>query len=191
MWRVCRKTPMDRATLEPHPISAKIHHAVSIGLQEVGSVLDVGGTGRLRAFLPDGTSLVNANKTAGLDGCDLPYPDDSFEAVVSIATLEHVEDQRAFLEESRRVSSGAVLHWAPFGPLGEAVEQFKRRFSSYQHPCVVPTVDVVPDCFKVRPLLTVSEHLTLLSTICPEMNCLETYAFATKNRGYYGAIIEG
>lgn len=37
------------------------------------------------------------------DGLRLPFADDSFDAVVSFETLEHVTDGKAFLEELRRV----------------------------------------------------------------------------------------
>ncbi|OFV67075.1 MAG: type 11 methyltransferase [Candidatus Syntrophoarchaeum butanivorans] len=38
-----------------------------------------------------------------LDGTNLPFPDEYFDVVVSIETIEHIADYRRFLEEIRRV----------------------------------------------------------------------------------------
>jgi len=38
-----------------------------------------------------------------LDGTSLPFPDESFDVVVSIETIEHIPDYRKFLHECRRI----------------------------------------------------------------------------------------
>jgi ubiquinone/menaquinone biosynthesis C-methylase UbiE len=43
------------------------------------------------------------------DGKKLPFPDDSFDAVLLIFVLHHAEDAKAVLEEARRVSRKRVI----------------------------------------------------------------------------------
>jgi GT2 family glycosyltransferase/uncharacterized coiled-coil protein SlyX len=86
------------------------------------TVLDVGGwPGTLARFLPhDRVVVVDLNNVGGVsvraDGCQLPFADGPFDAVVSSDTFEHVPDRarHAFLSEMMRVSRGIVLLGAPF-----------------------------------------------------------------------------
>ncbi|MGH2782287.1 MAG: class I SAM-dependent methyltransferase [Thermoleophilaceae bacterium] len=48
-----------------------------------------------------------------LDGDRLPYDDDSFDTVIALEVLEHVEDPAALLSEARRVTRGGVLVSVP------------------------------------------------------------------------------
>lgn len=85
-----------------------------------GRVLDVGcGTGRIFDLLGDvdyvgidssEEMIREARKGGGRflvgDGLDLPFPDNEFDAVVSIATLHHIPSRklrRRFVQEMRRV----------------------------------------------------------------------------------------
>lgn len=92
---------------------------------EINSVLDVGcGTG---AVLVELGKLLSADKLVGVDvvdpvahadphvaqcdielvrnqTADLPFADDSFDLVFASHVLEHVEDQRGFLKELKRVA---------------------------------------------------------------------------------------
>ncbi|MDP8245212.1 MAG: methyltransferase domain-containing protein [Candidatus Hinthialibacter antarcticus] len=86
-------------------------------------ILDVGGAlGRLPLFFPDAEievidcSWEDAPWARIYDGSRLPYDDASFDAVVSIDTLEHVPPQQRepFLQEVARVSRDAVLICGPF-----------------------------------------------------------------------------
>lgn len=66
------------------------------------------------------------------DGARLPFPDGSFDAVVSSDVLEHVppDHRPAFLAELRRVSRDLVIVAAPFDTAGVAgVEEFVRRYA--------------------------------------------------------------
>jgi ubiquinone/menaquinone biosynthesis C-methylase UbiE len=51
------------------------------------------------------------------DGRSLPFPDDSFDAVLSIATLEHVNGIQSFLGEVARVLRPKGLFYTSFGPI--------------------------------------------------------------------------
>lgn len=106
-------------------------------------VLDIGDSaGYLRTFDPDlvvtsvDLSLTDAplGGTARVqgDGTALPFPDRSFDAVVSSDVLEHVPaHQRAdFLAELHRVTDDLVVVAAPFDTAGVAgVEEIIRRYA--------------------------------------------------------------
>lgn len=174
-----------------HPITAVVHYKLATMAFAVNaeSALDMGGEGGLSQFV--GFPVVDANIKRGIDGCNLPYEANQFDVAVSVATLEHVHDQAAFLKEAARVSRKGAFHWCCFGPRAAEVERFKHRFGDYRHPCRVPLPgeydDVVCD---VQPFLTVAEHLLLLATMYPSMNCKETHAYVTEHGPEpYGAVL--
>ena len=86
------------------------------------NILDVGGwPGTLRDFLhADHVTIVDIQDApppfVKASGTSLPFPDSSFDVVVSSDTLEHVpnESRVAFLSEMCRVSRDFVLLSAPF-----------------------------------------------------------------------------
>jgi hypothetical protein len=104
-----------RDTYERHWVAARWLRA-----QGAKSVLDVGGEGLLRRFVP-GVSCVSVNVCAPAevlyDGTTLPFADASFDAVVSLDTLEHLPADRrpSFVEELLRVASRLVVLAAPHG----------------------------------------------------------------------------
>jgi len=116
-----------RATLGPGR-----HHVLDVGdcaghLQTFDPELDVIGVdlhpaeGRLPGAVP-----VHA------DGTALPFPDDTFEAVVTSDVLEHVPPSArpAFLDELQRVSRGLVVVAAPFATAGVVgAEELARRYA--------------------------------------------------------------
>ena len=101
-------------------------------------ILDVGGrTGLLKSFLPeDRIELVDleASDVPGLvlgDGARLPFISESFDAVVSFDTLEHVPPgaRSAFVEETWRVSKSWVILAGPYKTARvEAAEARLRSF---------------------------------------------------------------
>jgi len=170
-----------------HPISAILHRkmAKEISKRNPKSVIDIGGVGKLKTLLK--CEVTDANKRKGHDGTNLKFPDKSFDMSVSVATLEHVDDQQKFLDESMRVAKFATVQWFPYGHAAAKVEEFKRKFSTYSHPCVVPTN---LDERHMTPYGTISEHLLLLATIYPEINCEATYDFIEDyGNEYYGVIM--
>jgi len=70
------------------------------------------------AEFPESTIPGNANvKFMRADGRSLPFPDNSFNAVVSVATLEHVNGIDLFLKEVTRVLKPKGLFFTEFGPI--------------------------------------------------------------------------
>jgi ubiquinone/menaquinone biosynthesis C-methylase UbiE len=109
-----------------HEIAERTARLAQRTAQSPGRVLDVGcGTGyllrRLRSQYPDAEELAGIDAAASMirvaeDGADdarlsfvvgvaeqLPYPDDSFDLVVSSTSFDHWSDQRKGLAECRRV----------------------------------------------------------------------------------------
>lgn len=87
-----------------------------------GTVLDVGGIAeQLASFMPDAevTALNVGDERADVhfDGLRIPYPDDSFDAVVSLDVLEHIDrgKRAVHLSELARVATRRVVLCCPLG----------------------------------------------------------------------------
>jgi hypothetical protein len=86
-------------------------------------VLDVGGRSELlERFTPYRVTSANVDGSGDLvaSGCAIPFADRSFDAVVSIDTLEHLprEARPSFLRECFRIARHYALIAAPFGSQG-------------------------------------------------------------------------
>lgn len=114
-----------RTKLMPYDVYER-HHVVSQLLQETlqqtqhTRILDVGGRVELlEQFLPHDIISVNPDGTGHLfaSGTALPFADNSFDAVVSIDTLEHLPSnlRLPLLQECVRVCKQGVIIAAPFG----------------------------------------------------------------------------
>jgi hypothetical protein len=120
-----------RALLMPYDLYER-HAVVSRLLREAtndtpGSdrILDVGGrAGLLEQFVPYRVISVNMDGSGSLvgSGCVLPFADNSFMAVVSIDTVEHLprESRLPFFRECLRVARRYVIVAAPFGSHGHS-----------------------------------------------------------------------
>lgn len=171
-------------------ISLWAHYGVVLPLRPIkcNTILDMGGAGRLVPLMP-GAEVTNANKTSGQDACRTGYPDKSFDVVVSIATLEHVEDQFAFITESIRLARKATCHWFPYGPAAEDCERFKASIG-HSHPCILPDKSCFPRGAKIATHMTVGEHLLLLAAIKPQIVSPDLFAYIAKNgRKRYGVSL--
>ena len=91
-----------------------------LGPDAAATVLDVGGRrGLLAAYVPYAVTAVNPDGTGDqtIDGAALPYAAASFDAVVTIDTLEHVPpaQRAAFLRMCYGVARRVLVVAAPFG----------------------------------------------------------------------------
>lgn len=92
------------------------HLVVAREIAKRATVLDVGGSlGELRKFLPN-LSITTADVVKGgdvvYDGSHLPFPDEHFDVVASVDTLEHVPFKKRldlFLELARVAKKKVVL----------------------------------------------------------------------------------
>ena len=138
-------------------ISAVVHYRIAHilrGFPEVRRVVDIGGTGRLKLF--GNWEVTDANRR--VNGCDLPYSDDFFDAAISNATLEHVKDQAVFVKEAQRVSRIVAIHWHPAGEPARRTEVPQKNNKTQLIPCH-----------------TVGEHLLTLATLYPKLNTPELH----------------
>lgn len=86
------------------------------------SVIDVGGDDGAFAKFISGHSCLSVDKQSGVNGTNLPFPDKSFDAAVSIDVLEHVpqSERGVFIRELLRVARHKVIIAAPFANSAEA-----------------------------------------------------------------------
>ena len=98
-------------------------------------ILDVGGQVRsLTRFVPYHVTALNVDCTGDVryDGTTIPFPDNSFDAVTCVDTLEHLpKDGRIrFIRECLRVAGGTAVIAAPLGST-QHIEHEKRLASIY------------------------------------------------------------
>lgn len=146
----------DAALAQKRALAARdsvAHMAALVDLRSIGTLLDVGaGEGSFLARLGEecptarlfaveisesGLAQIRKRDLRGLgeaklfDGYKIPYPDKSFDVATAIHVLEHVEHERLFLTELRRVARRVVIEV----PLenGLRVERSIRISAPYGH----------------------------------------------------------
>jgi hypothetical protein len=114
------------------------HLRACFPVRDHASVLEVGsGALGVTRFWPgpvtgvdlafDGARLAHLSQVLG-SATDLPFPDASFQVVVSVDMIEHLreEDRFAAIREMIRVSSGDVLLGVPCAPVARDVDDWGR-----------------------------------------------------------------
>ncbi len=152
---------MEQSTIDPalaaefdfdqYGRSAFVHNIIEANrsLSDRFTVLDVGGRGnQTKLFLPQDTvhyldpyvETTDDNHITG-DGCDLPFPDNAYDWVVTLDTLEHIPaDQREqFLSEQLRVARYGVIIAGPFHSsevvqAEKNVNDFYKELTGEDHP---------------------------------------------------------
>jgi SAM-dependent methyltransferase len=90
------------------------------------SVLDVGGgNGELCRFIPEAEYVLVEPRVNGLSGTQIPFPDKSFDYVVSCHVLEHIppEQRTIFLDQLAAKARRGVILLNPFHLEGTSVEE--------------------------------------------------------------------
>lgn len=168
------------------PVSEYIHDKIVRILKKnnVHTVIDIGGVGKLKNR---GFELTDANIKSGLEGTKLPFEDRSFDASVSINTLEHVKNQEKFIGESMRMARKGTFHFFLCGKIAEKTEVLKKQLG-HHHLCHVPSESILKKG-NHYPFCTVSEHLLTLATLYPKLNRRQLYDFIEEyGKDYYGVI---
>ncbi len=180
-----------------HPVTAVLQWKIIdiLSKYDIETVLDVGGIGKL-GRLSD-YNVKDANIKLGYDGQELPFEDNEFDATVSIATLEHVDDQEKFVQECYRVAKKVTVHWFPCGMYAREVEDLKKKYN-HRHPCHVPTreeINHVAKTFKQGEMynfIMCGSHLLLCMTLIESLRVPEVYDYVLKYYYHnYGVILRG
>lgn len=141
------------------------------------SILDVGGgDGRLASFIPDASYCLAEPSINGISGTDLPFPDRSFDYVVSCHVLEHIPaDKRTlFLDQLLSKSRRGIILLNPFHVEGTHVDERLKlvieitgaQWAREHLDCTLPNVDEVRRYASDRGLeIDVKPNGTLTTTM--------------------------
>lgn len=135
-----RPSPYESRAVKPFRAGAVVTHAGK-------RVLDVGcGNGAYVFHFKDRFEISGVDWTASpaweaapekfqiADGARLPYPDESFDTVLSFETLEHLEDPAAALKEYHRVCRKNLILTVPNCDISQGMKQSHLLYSHWGDP---------------------------------------------------------
>lgn len=126
------------------PVSAMLHYKVLSLTNKLNpkSIIDLGGVGRAQKFTS--AKVTDINKTDGNDALALRFANKSFDASISVATIEHIgiDNIKQFFHEAFRVARLVSTHWLPLAPYALDVDALNARFG-WKHASQTPTQDYV------------------------------------------------
>ena len=162
-WNSLTAAEQDTLLRRPFDHFARYRLAAEIITATAGPearVLDLGGgPGSLQAFMPDAdvvaTDMVvpgkwfeTAPRLVVADGAALPFPDDAFDVVVSLDTLEHVvpASRTSFLNEAARVARSWAFVVCPFNTPGVAdADTALRAYVANRFAPDLPTIAILDE----------------------------------------------
>lgn len=129
---------------------------LQISLNDGDAILDIGGGhGILSQFLPANRYFLIEPSVNGISGLKLPFPDNSFDAVVTCHVLEHInaDDRLLFISELVRVAKRKVLVFNPFKNeeldeqerLQLVLEITKAEWAKEHIDCGLPAIEEISD----------------------------------------------
>jgi 2-polyprenyl-3-methyl-5-hydroxy-6-metoxy-1,4-benzoquinol methylase len=143
------------------------------------SVLDVGGgNGQLATFIPDASYCLAEPTVNEISGTQLPFPDHSFDYVVSCHVLEHipVDERTIFLDQLMLKAKRGIILLNPFHVEGTYVDERLKliikltgaQWAKEHLDCTLPKVQDIEDyandkglevCIKPNGTMTTSMAL--------------------------------
>jgi 2-polyprenyl-3-methyl-5-hydroxy-6-metoxy-1,4-benzoquinol methylase len=141
------------------------------------SILDVGGgQGELSAFIPEAKYCLAEPAVNGISGTTLPFPDQSFDYVVSCHVLEHIplDEREDFLDQLLSKARNGMILLNPFNIDGTFIDERLRLvidvtgadWAKEHLECKLPSINDIKKYAEKRGLtISIQPNGTLTTTL--------------------------